>query len=154
MASNNCRAKDPTQCRHHGNPESGFLSKIKDAILNRNFNDYASHRGQMEEANKLDFTDAENAFLANYGGEWTVQSMSERERTFLTMKEWGYLQKAAPHMKDGEVTPEAIEAYAREAAYEKRELLDSMEEGEREISLAAAKHVLTNTMKKKSDRSE
>ena len=46
MPSSQCRAKDPSSCRHHGQ----YKSQLNTAVTTRNLDNYLRVRGEMERA--------------------------------------------------------------------------------------------------------
>lgn len=157
MPSDECRAKDPSTCRHHGRG-GGVMSRMKDAIHNRNFSDYADCREEMEKEapplpkmeGRIMFShdDAENAFLSNYGGEWSVQQMTSVARRILIRREFARLDKAAPFMAGGVVTPEAVEQYAQEQYRQDDKDWDTENEGEKDTVRRASQSILSQTLRK------
>lgn len=156
MSSDECRAKDPSTCRHHGR-STGVVAKMKDAIQKRSFSDYADCREELEkEAPPLPKVkgitmfsqkDAENAFLADHGGEWSIRGMPDSIRRIKIRQQFARLDKAAPYMGEGFATPEAVEEYAKEHARQEGRDWDNESEVEQDIGRVAARHVLFHTLR-------
>lgn len=162
MSSDNCRAKDPTKCRHHGNDHSGnsFVAKMKNALKSLSFTDYEEGRKEAEnttldaplpvsERPTVSMEDAYNAVRANYGSVG-YKDMSEVTRDVLARDEMARLNSAAVYMPAGVVTPEAIEAYIAEQRSQSQRQgtwIEDDNESDKRISRIAAKHVLSNAFK-------
>jgi hypothetical protein len=148
MSSDQCRAKNPNNCRHHGN---SFVAKMKKALETLNFSEYEKTRDSIKDTKMAELPvderpeitneDAHNAVRANYGS-MEYNSMSQAQRDTLAWDEKGRLSRAAKYMPDRVITSEAIDAYIGE-------WVEDGTEEQKKLTRVAARHVLTCTMNPK-----
>lgn len=122
-----CRAKNPTTCRVHGSSLANELqAKADQAAQSGNIEAYMSLRQQIDEAHELrnlleeeaphadrKVEDAASEWFERFGGgrKWSNESPETREEYRQSAEKC--LAAAKPYMKDGEITPQAIDAVAR-----------------------------------------
>lgn len=152
MPSNDCRAKNPNLCRHHGTGR--IATKMMDALKNEDFSAYEECR-QATESGEVTWTsqrpvitmdDAVNAVKAECNT-WDYNEMPDRTKRIRTAQQFSRLEKAAPHMTGGLVTPKAVEAYLQEKHSQEGTNVESQSVAEKEIADVNARHVLMNVAK-------
>lgn len=155
MASSECRAKDPSVCRHHGRAGASEAG-MNQAAKNGDFSSYEQHRGEVEATESASKKTLRSFFgrkvevnyqAGNYAAKslhdkdaWSVMSINEQQSAIYA--EISYLEAAAPHMRGGVVTTQAAEKYAETKWTDHGKVWSEASPKERDISLANATKIL------------